>query len=274
MSGDNAYNRSKIRTITMSVDAVQDKNISFKAKGILAYMKTRAGQWKFYEKEIMQNSTDGRDAVRSGIKELIDAGYIFREKNRTEDGKIRGYAYHFSDYKEDLEELFKTEDGKSDNGSFEDGKTNVGKTDNGKPATIINSLNKQKKKDNKEYIYYLEFTKMTEEEYNKLLGVMTVEEREDYMERFNVWITGQKETVRKNRDAYLTILKWFKDAKKKEVPSSKPYYKNKNQQAQSDFDDLKDFYMNGGITSDHDTRNNRVTVEDQTCLPEFRDTDH
>lgn len=66
------------------------------------------------------------------------------------------------------------------------------------------------KKDKKEYIYYLEHVKMTEEEYNKLLDKMSESEREDYMDRFNVWITGQSKTVQKNRNAYLSILNWFK----------------------------------------------------------------
>lgn len=80
----------------------------------------------------------------------------------------------------------------------------------------------------KKYIYYLEHVKMTEDEYDKLLEIMSEKEREDYMERFNVWITGQTKTVQKNRNAYLTIRKWFKDNESKKKPSQVEYLKSQN----------------------------------------------
>lgn len=74
---------------------------------------------------------------------------------------------------------------------------------------------KNEKNVKEEKILYLDHVRMTEKEHTSLLEIMTEKERDDYMERFNVWITGQSETVRKKRDAYLSIRKWYKDAKEK-----------------------------------------------------------
>lgn len=71
-----------------------DTEISWKAKGILAYLLSRPTDWQVYENEIVKHSTDGRDSVRSGIKELIAGGYIERFERRNEKGHFRGYEYN------------------------------------------------------------------------------------------------------------------------------------------------------------------------------------
>jgi len=71
---------------------IYDSSISFKAKGILLYIFSRPDDWKIYEKEIVKHSKDSKDSVRTGIKELLDAGYMTREKSR-EQGKFKGYDY-------------------------------------------------------------------------------------------------------------------------------------------------------------------------------------
>lgn len=53
-------------------------DLSWKAKGILAYVLSLPDDWKINMNEIVRNATDGRDSFRSGWKELKDAGYIDR----------------------------------------------------------------------------------------------------------------------------------------------------------------------------------------------------
>lgn len=58
--------------------SLNDSWLSWKAKGIHAYMLSMPDDWKFYVEELCKHAKDGEDALRSGIKELKDAGYIKR----------------------------------------------------------------------------------------------------------------------------------------------------------------------------------------------------
>lgn len=67
----------------------EDQRLSWKAKGILAYLFTRPGDWEIRMGDLIARSTDGRDAVRSGLAELVDLGYATRERtNDPETGKL------------------------------------------------------------------------------------------------------------------------------------------------------------------------------------------
>lgn len=71
---------------------VLDKSLSFKAKGILVYLLTRPNDWKVYIAEIASHSVDGIDSVKSGLKELKEAGYVVHRVVR-EKGKIIAHEY-------------------------------------------------------------------------------------------------------------------------------------------------------------------------------------
>lgn len=70
-----------------------DKELSYKAKGILNYCLSRPDNWEFYEEEISKHSTDGLASVKTGLKELIEKGYIVRKRKRDALGKFKGYEY-------------------------------------------------------------------------------------------------------------------------------------------------------------------------------------
>ena len=70
-------------------ETLRDKRLSFKARGLLAYMLSMADNWKFYTKSIVSSSDkDGRDSVLSGLKELEACGYLRRKSKRNESGKF------------------------------------------------------------------------------------------------------------------------------------------------------------------------------------------
>jgi len=79
--------------LMMNKSAIYDNTLSFKAKGIFAYLLSRPDDWQVYESEIVKHSTDGIASVKAGIKELIDKGYIIRFRIRNEKGKFQGYSY-------------------------------------------------------------------------------------------------------------------------------------------------------------------------------------
>ena len=104
------------------------KKISLKAKGLLALLLSYPDNWQFYEAEIVQHAADKANSLSSGLKELIENGYIVRKLGKDETGKFKGYEYHI--YEKPITE--KTDNGKTDNGKSDNGKTDNGKTDNGK----------------------------------------------------------------------------------------------------------------------------------------------
>lgn len=75
---------------TASREGFDNKALSNKAKGILAYALSRPPDWELRFTNIVNSSTDGRDAVQSGIKELIAAGYARYEKTHDLDGQLDG----------------------------------------------------------------------------------------------------------------------------------------------------------------------------------------
>ena len=105
---------------------LQDETLSWKAKGLLAYLLALPEDWQVNIADLTKRSTDGRDGTASGIKELVAAGYVFRERV-TNRGRFEGYDYHVFEQPEYTED-WKTENGISVNGKSRNGKTVYGKT--------------------------------------------------------------------------------------------------------------------------------------------------
>lgn len=72
---------------------ITDNRLSFKAKGILLYLLSRPDNWDVYETDIVNQSNDGIRAVRSGIHELMEVGYIERQQKRSDKNQFAGYEY-------------------------------------------------------------------------------------------------------------------------------------------------------------------------------------
>jgi hypothetical protein len=69
---------------------LNDTRLSWKAKGIMAYLLSMPDDWKFYIEELVSHSTEGEKAFRTGFKELEKYGYVKRFPVR-EDGKITSW---------------------------------------------------------------------------------------------------------------------------------------------------------------------------------------
>lgn len=161
--------RKESAFVQIDKSAIYDDSISFKAKGILLYLLSRPDGWKFYETEIAKNAKDGLDSVRSGIKELIEAGYIERHRTRNEKGYLDQYDYTIYEVK-----------------PIRDEEPYIGKTYLGKSNTINKDSTNKELKDkryiitsnddqlfkiySKTYTYYLnkEHPTVTKEQLDKL----------------------------------------------------------------------------------------------------------
>ena len=78
--------------VVMNKEFLDNKVLSFKAKGILSHLLSKPDDWQVYVSQLIKTSKDGRDSVYSGIKELIDEGYVIRKPKRIK-GKMDGYDY-------------------------------------------------------------------------------------------------------------------------------------------------------------------------------------
>lgn len=68
--------------------AVNDEHLSFRARGLLAWLLSKPADWQIRSESIARHSpTEGRDAVRSAMRELVDAGYLVVEKVQDERGR-------------------------------------------------------------------------------------------------------------------------------------------------------------------------------------------
>lgn len=72
---------------------LDDSRLSWKAKGIASFLNTiQPANIQI----ICKASKDGKDAVRSALKELIDYDYVITEERKTESGRFAGVFYYFT----------------------------------------------------------------------------------------------------------------------------------------------------------------------------------
>lgn len=77
---------------TMSNYHLRDKNISHKARGLLSYMLSLPDDWDYSVNGLVSLSKENIRAIRSGLKELEDCGYLIREKKKLNNGRF-DYEY-------------------------------------------------------------------------------------------------------------------------------------------------------------------------------------
>ena len=78
---------------------LRDSRISLGAKGLLAQLLSHSPGWRISQESLANANGIGRDAIRTLINELLDAGYLSRSENRerTEKGYLGGYTYTTQD---------------------------------------------------------------------------------------------------------------------------------------------------------------------------------
>lgn len=72
---------------------LSDKALSFKAKALLTYLKSKPALWSFAVWRIQQEMLEGEASIRSGLKELRNAGFLSYKPKFNEQGKPNGMHY-------------------------------------------------------------------------------------------------------------------------------------------------------------------------------------
>ena len=69
-------------------EAVRDKRLSLKARGLLCFCMSLSDDWKYSVQGLASAAGVGVDTIKSAIKELEQVGYLARKKYRDEHGRM------------------------------------------------------------------------------------------------------------------------------------------------------------------------------------------
>lgn len=71
---------------------IRDGRVSFRARGILAYLLDKPDGWRVRALSIATDGTEGRDAIQTALRELAAAGYIRTTRAQSTDGRWTTYT--------------------------------------------------------------------------------------------------------------------------------------------------------------------------------------
>lgn len=100
--------KKKSRFTIVNNEVIEDRNLSYRALGLLAYLLSKPNNWQIMITEL-STGREGRDAVYTAIKELINAGYVERKTIRDERNRVTGTEYIIRDYKNLIEKALNLE---------------------------------------------------------------------------------------------------------------------------------------------------------------------
>lgn len=78
---------------TVYRDVAQDSRLSLKARGLYLLMQSLPDDWNYTVAGLAKKAGVGKDQIRSGLKELLDVGYLVKEQTHDESGKFGGNVY-------------------------------------------------------------------------------------------------------------------------------------------------------------------------------------
>lgn len=93
------------RFTVISRDSLQDKRLTWKATGLLAFLLSLPDDWSVNVRHLSSAKKDGRDGTISGLHELEKAGYVHKQLLHDDSGKFMGYDYMVYEVPPDAEQL-------------------------------------------------------------------------------------------------------------------------------------------------------------------------
>jgi hypothetical protein len=76
---------------------LEDNRLSWRAKGILAYMLSRPDNWKINKTDLYNKATEGRDAMQNALNELKELGYLHVYASKGDKGQIDTWIWEYDD---------------------------------------------------------------------------------------------------------------------------------------------------------------------------------
>jgi hypothetical protein len=93
----------------IALKAVEDKNLTWKSKGLHTYLISRPRGWKIHYKELLRRSRDGKASLLSAIKNLTGEGYLRITKLKDSQGRWKGAVWEIFENKQPYPEKRDTE---------------------------------------------------------------------------------------------------------------------------------------------------------------------
>lgn len=78
--------RGEPRFVKIPNTTARDRRLSFRARGLLTFMLSQPDNWTTTSEELAEQATEGRDAIRTALRELETAGYLVRRRYQNERG--------------------------------------------------------------------------------------------------------------------------------------------------------------------------------------------
>ena len=90
--------KQKERFSIVDNKVIEDKRLSFKARGLLIYMLSKPDDWKFYTEELAKRSDkDGISAIKSALNEIESTGYLTRKQEHKKNGQFASQDWILTD---------------------------------------------------------------------------------------------------------------------------------------------------------------------------------
>ena len=134
---------------------LRDNTLSWRARGLFVYILSKPVTWKVYSKDLINQATEGKDAMYKAMKELVNAGYVERHQT-TNNGQFGGLVYK-------VYQIPCTE--KPDTGKPDPGNPSTYKVKNKSNTELINKKEINKEKRIEKQISELEESVMSSTEY-------------------------------------------------------------------------------------------------------------
>ncbi len=97
--------------------ALNDKRLSWKAKGIIAYLLSKPSDWRVILADLMKHARQGAESVRTGLDELRRFGYAKFAPTRDGAGRLNGTAWTVYECPNDVTDMaiFPTSEARCEN---------------------------------------------------------------------------------------------------------------------------------------------------------------
>lgn len=93
---DNIFKKQVVPFTQVPNELLYDPRISFKAKGLWAYMSAKPDGWKFSADRISHETKEERKSILAGLRELVEFGYLTAKK--CANGRME-YTLHYATVK-------------------------------------------------------------------------------------------------------------------------------------------------------------------------------
>lgn len=88
------------RYTTLCNEALREKSLSLKAKGLYAFMQSLPEDWDYTVKGLQAVLKEGYEAIAGALKELEASGYLYRIQAREKSGQYAKAVYILLEYRE------------------------------------------------------------------------------------------------------------------------------------------------------------------------------